>query len=269
MPPSSRTLGELIQELANSFGESEAIVFEKRRLNYRELELEVRRLSKGLLALGLVPGDRIAAWLPNSIEWVIAACATSSIGATFVGVNTWFKASEAAYVLEHSGATLLLMTRTFASQDYEAELLQISESFRFVKRGGRVVCPELPGLRFVVSIDSEAIGSTHTYAALCSLGAGFPDADLDEAIRAVHADTLAMICYTSGSTSKPKGVILTNEALITNGYNIGERQHLTRSDRVWLGTPLFFSFGYANVLMSVLAHGCTLVLMERHEPQTT
>jgi fatty-acyl-CoA synthase len=269
MPPSSLTLGGLIGELAESYGDSEALVFGTRRLTYGELEFEVRRLAGGLLAVGMEPGDRIAAWLPNSVEWVVAACATSAIGATFVGVNTWYKASEAAYVLKHSGVRLLFMTRAFADQDYEAELQGISNGFQLAKPGGPVVCPELPELKYVVSVDGAATGSTHTYYGLCSLGADLPDSAVKQAAAAVDPDTAAMICYTSGSTSKPKGVILTNRALIANGYNIGERQHLTRLDRVWLGTPLFFSFGFANVLMSVLAHGCTLVLMERYEPNAT
>jgi fatty-acyl-CoA synthase len=76
------------------------------------------------------------------------------------------------------------------------------------------------------------------------------------------------VLYTSGSTARPKGVTLAHAACLENGFHIGERQHLTGTDRLWLAVPLCWSFAAANALMALLTHGGTVVLQERFEPET-
>src|SRR4029434_2133799 len=97
------------------------------------------------------------------------------------------------------------------------------------------------------------------------LGAAVGDAQLDAAQRAVAPDDVAYILYTCGTTSTPKGVQLQHGGLVENMWNIGERQHLTPADRMWMGISLFWSFGGANALLAVMTHGGTLVLQERLE----
>src|SRR5256885_1205987 len=82
----------------------------------------------------------------------------------------------------------------------------------------------------------------------------------------VSAVDVCYILYTSGSTATPKGVMLAHGGVIDNGFDIGERQHLTAADRVWLAVPLFWSFGSANALPAILTHGGTLVMQESFEP---
>src|SRR5207249_5001456 len=74
------------------------------------------------------------------------------------------------------------------------------------------------------------------------------------------------ILYTSGSTATAKGVVLAHGSVVENGFNIGERQHLTAADRVWLAVPLFWSFGSANALPAIVTHGGSVVLQESFEP---
>ena len=79
-------------------------------------------------------------------------------------------------------------------------------------------------------------------------------------------EDVAYILYTSGTTSTPKGVQLAHGGLIENMWNIGERQHLTPADRMWMGISLFWSFGCANALLAVMTHGGTIVLQESLDP---
>jgi fatty-acyl-CoA synthase len=88
------------------------------------------------------------------------------------------------------------------------------------------------------------------------------EAEIAAARRAVAPGDVAYILYTSGTTSTPKGVQLQHGGLIENMWNIGERQHLGPTDRMWMGISLFWSFGCANALLAVMSHGGTLVLQE-------
>ena len=97
---------------------------------------------------------------------------------------------------------------------------------------------------------------------VAALGRDVPDAEIDAALRAVAPEDVACILYTSGTTSTPKGVQLCHGGLLENMWNIGERQHLTPADRMWMGISLFWSFG-ANALVAVMSHGGTLVLQEQ------
>jgi fatty-acyl-CoA synthase len=81
----------------------------------------------------------------------------------------------------------------------------------------------------------------------------------------VAPDDICYILYTSGSTAAPKGVTLAHGPLIANGFDIGERQHLSTSDRLWLAVPLFWSFGSANALPAIMTHGGCIVLQESFE----
>ena len=131
----------------------------------------------------------------------------------------------------------------------------------------------LPHLRRLVVCGDEAAGAPAgalpSLEALAELGRDVSDAELDAAQRAVTPDDVAYILYTSGTTSTPKGVQLAHGGLIENGWQIGERQHLTPADRMWMGISLFWSFGCANSLPAVMTHGGTIVLQEQIEPAAT
>ncbi len=112
-------------------------------------------------------------------------------------------------------------------------------------------------------------GALPSLEALAELGRDVSDAQLEAAPRAITPDDVAYILYTSGTTSTPKGVQLAHRGLIENGWHIGERQHLTPADRMWMGISLFWSFGCANALPAVMTHGGTIVLQEQMEPAAT
>src|SRR5207302_344220 len=133
----------------------------------------------------------------------------------------------------------------FAGQDYLGMLAEL----------GGPGSPRLPNLARVVVVDGERHGPLTAFDSLRDLGAAVGDAELDAAQRAVKADDVAYILYTSGTTSTPKGVQLAHGGLIENMWNIGERQHLTPADRMWMGISLFWSFGCANALLTVMTRG--------------
>jgi fatty-acyl-CoA synthase len=259
--PFSRTLPDLLDEMAARQPEREFIVGAQERLSYAETRARVRRLAKGLHQLGVRRGDKVALLMSNRVEWLLIDLAVTLLGATLVPISTWSRARELGYVLNHCDATTLITVDRFLGQDYLAMLAEI----------GAPGSEGLPQLRRVVTAGTEhPAGAEDPPGAvrledLGELGGGVDDAMLDACQRAVTPEDVACILYTSGTTSTPKGVQLQHRGLIENPWSIGERQHLGPEDRMWMGISLFWSFGCANALLAVMTHGGAIVLQEQFD----
>ena len=254
--PRSRTLPDLLDEITARNPGHELIVGSGERLSYATTRDRARRLAKGLLRLGVRRGDKVALLMGNRPEWLVIDFAVAMLGATLVPISTWSRARELGYVLGHCDATTMITIARFAGQDYLGMLAEL----------GGPGSARLPELARVVVVDGERQGPLTPFDTLWELGAAVGDAELDAAQRAVAPDDVAYILYTSGTTSTPKGVQLQHGGLVENMWTIGERQHLTPADRMWMGISLFWSFGCANALLAVMTHGGTIVLQDALEP---
>ncbi len=255
------TIRAQLRLLAGEHADRQAVVFGDQAVTYAELERRSLAFASALDAAGLAAGDRVAALLPNSVEWLVAYLGTAASGRVFVGLNTWFSGADLAYVLDKCGATMLLMTGRFRSHDYAAAVAGALGEGAVV--GSVVESPALPRLRSLVAVGDGVPLHTHTWDDLLASGRG------GEPRFEAGADDPALIVYTSGSTGLPKGVVLCQRALLANGGHIGDRQHITPADRLWIASPLFFSYGCANAVMVTLSHACTLLLQEAFDPVTS
>lgn len=254
----ARTFPALVDEMAARHPDRDYLIDGDRRWSYARFRREVRTVAKGLLALGIRPGDKVALLMGNRAEWLVADFAVTSIGATLVAVNTWFRTHELAYVLGHCDCAALITVDRYLRQDYLAMLAEIG-----------VGTDRFPLLRHRICLmedDGPVPAGMLAYEALAGLGAGIADAALDAVSQAVRPDDIAYILYTSGTTAAPKGAQLCHGGVIENGFGIGERQHLTGDDRLWMGISLFWAFGCENALPAIMTHGGTIVIQRAFEP---
>jgi long-chain acyl-CoA synthetase len=161
------------------------------RTSYAQLGADVRALAKGLIALGVTAGDRVAILSNTRAEWTLADLGAICAGAAVVPVYQTNSPEECQYVLEHSGATVLLAE----DEDQLAKVAEIRDA--------------LPELRHVILFEGAGDDAL-TLAELRAAGADLPDADLDARVAAIGPDDLATIVYTSGTTGPPKGCMLTH-----------------------------------------------------------
>ena len=263
--PKSRTLGDLLDEVAAVRPHAQALAFRHEHVSYAALHARVDELAGALLAVGVTRGDRVAVLLPNRPEWVVAALAIAKIGGIVAAISTFSTARELAWTLEHSGAVALITVSAFRGRPYLDALHDLCPELAG-SAPGALRSERLPSLRTVVSMDGRRVDGVFQAEDFLALGTGVGTAALRERQRSVSPDDVCYILYTSGSTAMPKGVTLAHGGVIENGFNIGERQHLTPADRLWLAVPLFWSFGSANALPAILTHGGCAVLQESFEP---
>ena len=253
--PTSRTIPDLLDELAARFPEREALVGGGRTYTYAVLREDVRAFAKGLHALGVRKGDMVAILMGNKPEWIIADLAICSLGGLMVAVNTWVTSRELGYVLAHSDASTLIASGRFLKSDYFAMLGELEP-----------LAHSTPRLERIIHVDARAYHDSISFSDVYARGHAIPDAEIERAARAIDPQDVAYLLYTSGSTSTPKGVQLQHYALIENMWHIGERMHVTEHDRLWLAVSLFWGLGCENALFNLLTHGGCVVLQESFEP---
>ncbi len=252
--PQSRTLGDLLDELAAATPQAPALVSGAERLDFAALKARTDGFARALLALGIGRGDRVALLCSNRSEWVVAAVAAAKVGAPVAAISTFSSPRELEYALKHSGARALVMLSRFRDRHFLQALGELRRN------------AALPTLQTVVVLDGEAPPGTFGPAEFLARGSAVDEAARARAQAAVTPDDICFILYTSGSTAAPKGVTLAHGPLLANSFDIGERQHLTAKDRLWLAVPLFWSFGSANAMPAIMTHGGCMVLQEAFEP---
>jgi fatty-acyl-CoA synthase len=253
--PTSRTIPDLLDELAARFPQREALVGGGRRFTYAAVRADVRAFAKGLHALGVRKGDKVAILMGNTPEWIIADLAICALGGVMVAVNTWVTERELGYVLAHSDATVLIASDHYLKYDYFAMLDELAPHAQ-----------SMPRLARIIHVGARAYRGSMPFDDVYPHGRAVADAQIERAARAVDPADVAYLLYTSGSTSTPKGVQLQHFALIENMWHIGERMHVTEHDRLWLAVSLFWGLGCENALFNVLTHGGCVVLQESFEP---
>jgi fatty-acyl-CoA synthase len=260
------TVGTLLAYLAHAIPEQEAVVWPPQRLTYAALYAQATAVASGLWDVGIRPGEPVALLVSNRPEWLTTALGCALIGAPVVALSTWSRRLELEYALDHSQAVGLVTLDRFLGADYQAMLREIiPEATR--SPPGQIVDRRLPALRELIVLGQPSLAAARSFHEVLARGRGLDPAVVHAASAGVQPTDLLYVLYTSGSTARPKGVTLAHAACLENGFHIGERQHLTGTDRLWLAVPLCWSFAAANALMALLTHGGTVVLQERFDAE--
>lgn len=206
------------------------------RWSYAELDHEITRCARALVAAGVAKGDRVGIWSPNNAEWVVVQLATAKIGAILVNINPSYRSDELQYALAQSGCSLLVMAPGFKDADYR-EILRQTDAHKLLDT---VVLDDWKD--FIARGDSVANDTLAERAA---------QLEFDDPIN---------IQYTSGTTGFPKGATLSHHNILNNGFSIGERLGYTSDDRVCLPVPFYHCFGMVLGNLAIVTHGATIVL---------
>jgi len=255
-----RTLGQLVDEAAARWGEREALCFEGRRWNWRDFRVETDAVAKGLMALGVEPGERVAVWMTNRPEWLWLMFALGKIGACIVPLNTRYRTDDVAYTVTQSrSATLITLDRS-GPVDYQGML---AASMPSVARApdGTLSVEGYPDLKRLVVLGEANISHARTWDALVAGGQGITDAALAARTAAVDPDSLMMIAYTSGTTGHPKGVMHSHipiRSVHERAQVLGQTMHEVHMNYL----PMFHIYAYSEIAMMCALTGARQVMMD-------
>ena len=260
-PLLGETIGACLDRVAAAHPEAEALVscHQSLRYTYAELRVEVDRIARGLLALGVEPGDRVGIWSPNCAEWLILQYAAAKAGAVLVNVNPAYRLRELEYALRQSGVSILVLARRFRNTDYVELLTELAPELR-TSSSTTLNVQRLPALRTVVFLGQDSNPGGLSWPSLRARGNDVPASALVEREARLQFDAAVNIQYTSGTTGAPKGATLSHHNILNNGFFIGERLRYTPRDRVCLPVPFYHCFGSVLGNLAALTHGSAVVL---------
>lgn len=234
-------LARLLSDSAAKYPDKPAVVFEGVPCTYRAFDREVERYAAMLHAEGVAKGDRVAIQLPKRMEFLFLHLAILSVGAITLPLNTDYRAEEVEYFLSDSGSSLF-----------------VTDSERFLRTVGSI--RGLRGVRTLLMDGSGVEGAD-----------SLPDrlACASERFRRTYPagdDEVAMICYTSGTTGRSKGAMITHRNLVSNMLALSAAWEWTSDDVLLHALPLFHVHGLNVAAHGSLYAGSTMVMHEKFDP---
>ncbi len=207
---------------------------------FSELASAAQEAARAFIASGIESGDRVAIWAPNGWRWEVAALGLQSAGAILVTLNTRFKATEAAYVLDKSGAKLLFTMGDFLGMNY----------------ADSVANQDLPDLQGTILIEGDS-KSGESWEAFLGRGESISAEAAKTRAEQVDPEDLSDFIFTSGTTGSPKAVTTAHGQNLKVFDAWGESVGLRAGDRYLIIMPFFHSFGYKSGWLACIIHGAT------------
>ncbi|KQW45240.1 acyl--CoA ligase [Nocardioides sp. Root1257] len=248
-PWQPRTTAQLLDRVTADHPDRPYVVTDARTWTYHDLaELSID-LAAGLHAIGIRAGDHVAVDMANFVEAVALKFAVARLGAVSVSVNFMLRHQELGYVLRQSRSTVLITMDSFRGLDYLAELDQLAPGWDELGGGDA-----LPDLREVIVFATQG-GRPARGTSLDDLlqrGAEVPRTGILELTASGDPEAVSDLLYTSGTTGKAKGVLLTHDGVLRTAYSSALHRALPERFRIMYAMPLYHVFGYVEATVAVL-----------------
>lgn len=222
------------------------------QVTFAQLEEKVNQLANGLKNSGIQQGDKVMVVCPNRVEFPILFYAILKIGAIMVPVNILSKRGELEYYLDDTKAKAIVCIQGNAKMPTAEEGLA---AFNAVK-----TCEQF----ILIATDPN---DASPYEGTKTVNELMKDQSQDCDVCVTKSDDTAVILYTAGTTGQAKGAELTHQNLFTSALNFNDAFQICDDDKFLVILPLFHTFGQTTQMNNGFLNGCTLVLLERFDPE--
>jgi acyl-CoA synthetase (AMP-forming)/AMP-acid ligase II len=241
VPP---TIPAAVRRAAEQWPGETAIVDGARRLTWAQLAERMSEVAGAVVARGPRPGDRIALWAPNSLDWIVASLGVYAAGCVLAPINTRFTGPEAAAALHLAGARMLITVTDFLDTDYPAVLAATD--------------PELVAHLDLVILSGPP-GSGTSWPDFLARRPSPTDQGPGERERALGPEDPSDLIFTSGTTGRPKAALLTHGASNRTYLAWSETVGLRHGDRYLVVYPFFHCAGLKSAVLACILRGATIV----------
>ncbi|MFG0283125.1 MAG: AMP-binding protein [Phycisphaerales bacterium JB039] len=266
------TIDEHLREIVRRWPQRDAVVSipQGQRVSYERLDREVEAVARGLIGLGVGPGDRVGIWATDNLEWVLMQLATARIGVILVNINPAYRIGELRHALRLAQVNCLVLMPRFRSSDYVGMVRELVPEAASCEPE-RLRSHLLPQLRQVVVYDPEDIARRerwapgfYTWADLLEAGAAAPTESVARRAESFDADDPVNIQFTSGTTGFPKAVVLTHHNILNNALFTAKAMGFTEQDRLCVPVPFYHCFGMVVSNLACLSTGACIVIPSDH-----
>jgi len=261
------SLGKLFDWRAQTTPDATFAIFPDSELSYSGVAREARKFARGLVSLGVKPGSHVALFMPTCADWLVAYFGAFYAGAVVVALNARYKRHELAYTIAHSDAEVLVATDEIAEHVDFAEL--ISKTFPDLgeqEDTSNLALKDAPKLKSVVMFGSTELPGFLERPELETRGDDIADDELEKRLSAVDAKDVAVLMYTSGTTSNPKACALSHGGIGRSWQTFANVVSLAAGEKVWLPMP-FFHTGGIGPMSAIIHRGGALVAQVHFEPE--
>ncbi len=236
-------ISEIVEENAKKVPYRNAVISGEQEITWLDFNRLINRLGNSLLELGINKGDRVAIYLPNSLEYLITYFAVARIGAVAVPFNILYKAAEIKYIVNNAEACVMV-----------ASLKEAQENVVGIRE-------QLPSLKKLIIVGEKAIDDTLFFSDLLK-----EEKDSLEIVNCKPDDILTIL-YTSGTTGNPKGAMLThNNYWQQADLNACYILHINDQDLILTAAPYCHIF-FVSTVLGPMYKGATVVVMPRFYPE--
>ncbi len=259
------TLGDLLMIAADNYPETDAIVLPDKRITYAALRDRALARARTLRALGIEPGDHVGLLLPTCLNFVDTLFAIAMLGAVTVPINARYRPPEIAYVTENADLVALITSDEFdETVNYVARIHAAFPDLKDNEEPYRLTLATAPRLKNIIVYGDSSSSGMLTEKQLDSLKAEIAEDEVHLRRIQTRLGSTAVIMYTSGTTSHPKGCMISHESLVRNSSALGRRYELSHEDSLWAPLPMFHIAAILP-MVTIFGVGGTYVTTPRFE----
>ena len=236
------------------------------RWTYADLWTRARDVARALIAGGLAKGERVGVLMTNRAEFLSAMFGVSLAGGVAAPMSTFSTPSELKHLLASSGCSTLLYEQHVLRKDFTAALREIAPSIADSSPGALRI-DALPYLMRVAVLDGDAAGAVESWADFLQTGTNIDDALIGARIAATSPADAGVIFFSSGSTSKPKGILSAHRGVTIQMWRMRTQQALSGGVRSWTANGFFWSGNFSMVVGATMAAGGSLILQRTFAPE--
>jgi fatty-acyl-CoA synthase len=248
------TVSGLFDEIANEFPDRPVVLTRERQITYREAQSLSRKWASGLIGLGLKPGQHVAIVMANCPEFPIMKLAIARAGCVSIPINYLLQYDEMRYVVEQSESKILIGMGQFRDRDYMGDFARLRQNIS-----------DLEHLFVLPASD----GKMSDFPAIADLGRfASAEADAELLLREANtaASTVSDIVYTSGTTGRPKGAILTHDMVLRAAFSSALTRSFEDGRRILFALPMYHVFGYVECWVAALFVGGAIIPQAIFDP---